>query len=153
MPKKKKTPSIPIPIGERSLLCYVQSLVVNRVPVVVVECRDDVVVRGRLVECDESMNVTLENCEVVTIDGETRTHETLFVKNRTVRGIHVPRRFRTCDVIETMREETFQARTFYRRQLVQGKHAGKERLAKGRGGAQTTFVGDADAEDAEQRGV
>ena len=151
MPKKKKTP-IPIPIGERSLLCYVQSLVVNRVPVVVVECRDDVVVRGRLVECDESMNVTLENCEVVTIDGETRTHEKLFVKNRTVRGIHVPRRFRTCDVIDTMREETFQARTFYRRQLVQGKHAGKERLAKGRGGA-TTFVGDADAEDAEQRGV
>ena len=142
MPNKKTI----IPIGERSLLCYVQSLV-NRVPVVVVECRDDVVVRGRLVECDESMNVTLENCEVVTIDGETRRYETLFVKNRTVRGIHVPRRFRTCDVIETMREETFRARTFYRRQLVQGKHAGKERLAKG-GGA-TTFVGDADVEDAE----
>ena len=143
MPNKKTI----IPIGERSLLCYVQSLV-NRVPVVVVECRDDVVVRGRLVECDESMNVTLENCEVVTIDGETRLYEKLFVKNRTVRGIHVPRRFRTCDVIETMREETFQARTFYRRQLVQGKHAGKKRLAKG-GGAKTTFVGDADVEDAE----
>ena len=145
MPKKKKGQNslLPIPIGERSLLCYVQSLV-RKVPVVVVECRDDVVVRGCLIECDESMNVTLENCEVVTIDGETKRHEKLFVKNRTVRGIHVPRRFRTCELIETMREETFQARTFYQRQLVRGKHAGKERLAKG--GTTTTF-GNADADE------
>jgi hypothetical protein len=73
----------------------------------------------------------LENCEVVTIDREMRAHEKLFVKNRTVRGIHVPRRYETCDLIEKMREEQFEARTFYQRQAVQGKNVGKERLAKG----------------------
>jgi len=127
--KRKQKPFTPR--NEQSLLCYVQSLVSNDVPLVIVELRDDTVIRGKLVECDECMHLTLEHCEVVTIDREMRTHEKLFVKNRTVRGIHVPRRYETCDLIEKMREEQFEARTFYQRQAVQGKNVGKERLAKG----------------------
>ena len=101
---------------------------------VIVELRDDSVVRGTVVECDDCMHVTLQQCELVTIDQEIREYETLFIKNRTIRGIHVPKRYETCELIEKRREEQFQARTFYQRQVVQGTNVGKGRLGKGTDG-------------------
>jgi small nuclear ribonucleoprotein (snRNP)-like protein len=131
----KKSTSKPrrrTPHNEQSLLCYVQSLV--NVPLVIVELRDDSVVRGTVVECDDCMHVTLKRCERVTIDREIREYEHLFIKNRTIRGIHVPKRYETCELIEKRREEQFQARTFYQRQVVQGTNVGKGRLGKGTDG-------------------
>ena len=130
---RKKSTSKPrrTPHSEQSLLCYVQSLVNV---LVIVELRDDSVVRGTVVECDDCMHLTLKRCELVTIDREIREYEKLFVKNRTIRGIHVPKRYETCDLIEKRREEQFQARTFYQRQVVQGTNVGKRRLGKGTDG-------------------
>ena len=67
----KKSTSKPrrTPHSEQSLLCYVQSLVNV---LVIVELRDDSVVRGTVVECDDCMHVTLKQCELVTIDREIR---------------------------------------------------------------------------------
>ena len=129
---KKSTKPRRTPHSEQSLLCYVQSLV--NVPLVIVELRDDSVVRGTVVECDDCMHVTLKRCERVTIDREIREYEHLFIKNRTIRGIHVPKRYETCELIEKRREEQFQARTFYQRQVVQGTNVGKGRLGKGTDG-------------------
>ena len=61
---------------------------------------------------------------MVTIDGETKRHEKLFVKNRTVRGIHVPRRFRTCELIETIRD-------------VSGENVLSETIARGNSEGET----------------
>ena len=47
---------------------------------VIVELRDDSVVRGTVVECDDCMHLTLERCELVTIDREIREYEKLFIK-------------------------------------------------------------------------
>ena len=47
MGKRRKAP-----LGERSLLCFVQGLQGCKV---VVECRDDVAIRGTLNECDVGM--------------------------------------------------------------------------------------------------
>ena len=129
----KKSTSKPrrTPHSEQSLLCYVQSLVNV---LVIVELRDDSVVRGTVVECDDCMHVTLKQCELVTIDRDIREYERLFIKNRTIRGIHVPKRYETCELIEKRREEQFQARTFYQRQVVQGTNVGKGRLGKGTDG-------------------
>ena len=129
---RKKSTKPRTPHSEQSLLCYVQSLV--NVPLVIVELRDDSVVRGTVVECDDCMHVTLKRCERVTIDREFREYEHLFIKNRTIRGIHVPKRYETCELIEKRREEQFQARTFYQRQVVQGTNVGKGRLGKGTDG-------------------
>ena len=126
--EKKKSTKPRTPHSEQSLLCYVQSLVNI---LVIVELRDDSVVRGTVVECDDCMHLTLERCELVTIDREIREYEKLFIKNRTIRGMHVPKRYKTCDLIEKRREEQFQARTFYQRQVVQGTNVGKTRLGKG----------------------
>ena len=129
--RKKSTKPRFTPHAEQSLLCYVQSLVNV---LVIVELRDDSVVRGTVVECDDCMHVTLQRCELVTIDREIREYEKLFIKNRTIRGIHVPKRYETCELIEKRREEQFQARTFYQRQVVRGTNVGKGRLGKGTDG-------------------
>ena len=128
---RKKSTKPRTPHNEQSLLCYVQSLVNV---LVIVELRDDSVVRGTVVECDDCMHVTLKRCERVTIDREIREYEHLFIKNRTIRGIHVPKRYETCELIEKRREEQFQARTFYQRQVVRGTNVGKGRLGKGTDG-------------------
>ena len=87
--RKKSTKPRRTPRAEQSLLCYVQSLV--NVPLVIVELRDDSVVRGTVVECDDCMHVTLKRCERVTIDREIREYEHLFIKNRTIRDVRINR--------------------------------------------------------------
>jgi len=120
---KNKTPK-----QEQSLLCFLQSL--NSM-LVVIELRNDCVIRGTVEECDDTMSVTLINCEKVTIDGDHEKHERMFVKNRMIRAVHVPARFDCCDLIERKRKEVFEAKRFYRQQMISGRNVGTERLGKG----------------------
>ena len=130
--KKKKKKKDVVPRNERSLLLFVQAL--EDVPLVCVETRDDSILRGVVKECDDAMNVTLANAEKITVDGETSgPYDVLFLRNRMIRGIHVPGRYDACELMEKKRWELFRARTYYERMAVHGELAGKERLPKGEG--------------------
>ena len=98
------------PRNEKSLVCFIQALVGTTV---VVECRDDVAIRGNLEHCDDDMHRTLTNAIRVTPEGYKSKLERVYaVAHDTFRplrsehqsvGIHGAEEVRLVQRLETLR--------------------------------------------------
>ena len=101
-----------VPPHERTLLCFVQALVGMRT---IVELRDDVAVKGVLVDVDDRMNCTLENAVRRTPEGTTVKLDRVYVNARQIRFVHVPKDVDPSELIERKRLEQFEASRHYQR--------------------------------------
>ena len=101
-----------VPSHERTLLCFVQALVGMRT---IVELRDDVAIKGVLVDVDDRMNCMLEHAVRRTPEGSTIKLERVYVNARTIRFVHVPKDVDPSELIERKRLERFEASRHYQR--------------------------------------
>ena len=75
----------------------------------IVELRDDVAIKGVLVDVDDRMNCVLENAVRRTPEGSTMKLERVYVNARTIRFVHVPKDVDPSELIERKRLERFEA--------------------------------------------
>ncbi|GAX80693.1 hypothetical protein CEUSTIGMA_g8128.t1 [Chlamydomonas eustigma] len=93
--------------SERSLVCLVQSLVERRI---VIELRNDVIVRGHVDSVDEFMNMTLSAVKVQTLEGIRSNYEFMYLKGRNVRYIHLPAALDVKEALDDQRKKTIEMR-------------------------------------------
>lgn len=105
------------PRNERSLVCFVQALVGTTV---VIECRDDVAIRGRLEHCDDDMHCTLVDAIRVTPEGEKTKLERVFVRARMIRYVHFAPSIDPSALIEEKRLERFEGARHYAKKAAFG---------------------------------
>ena len=118
------------PRNERSLVCFIQALVGTTV---VIECRDDVALRGHLEQCDEGMHCTLTNAIRVTPEGHKTKLERVFVRARMIRYVHFAPTIDPLELIEQKRLEWLNASRHYAGKAAFGpKNAPKVRDAEAR---------------------
>jgi len=98
-------------------VCFVQALVGT---VIVIECRDDVAVRGRLEHCDDDMHCTLVDAVRVTPSGAKTKLERVFVRARSIRYVHFAPSIDPVELIESKRLERFHGARHYARTAAFG---------------------------------
>jgi small nuclear ribonucleoprotein (snRNP)-like protein len=94
------------------LLCFVQALVGLKT---IVELRDDVAIKGTLVDVDDRMNCTLSDAVRRTPEGTTMNLDVVYVNARLIRFVHVPKEIDPSALIEKKRLEQFEAARHYQR--------------------------------------
>ena len=112
-----------VPRNEKSLVCFIQELVGTTV---VIECRDDVAIRGQLEHCDDEMHCTLTSAIRVTPEGEKTRLDRVFVRARMIRYVHFAPSIDPAAHMEQKRLDWFEASRHYARKAVFGpKNAAK----------------------------
>ena len=107
--RTSRAPPMP-PRNEKSLVCFIQALVGTTV---VIECRDDVAVRGQLEFCDDDMHCTLTSAIRVTPGGEKTKLDRIFIRARMIRYVHFAPSIDPSALIETKRQEWFEGSRHY----------------------------------------
>jgi len=103
--------------NEKSLVCFIQALVGTTV---VIECRDDIAIRGQLEFCDDDMHCTLVNAIRVTPEGQKTTLERIFIRARMIRYVHFAPSIDPSALIEEKRREGFEGARHYAREAAFG---------------------------------
>jgi len=75
-----------------------------------VELRNDVIIRGTLDSSDDFMNLTMSKVAYQTLQGSKSLYETLYVKGRNIRFVHLPRNLDAAQLVDTQREKLVAAR-------------------------------------------
>ncbi|KAG2488001.1 hypothetical protein HYH03_013438 [Edaphochlamys debaryana] len=104
--RKRRRVRLP-PREETTLVCLIKSLVGTRV---VVELRNDVLLKGRLDDVDDFMNMTLSEATLQTAQGYKTQYESMYVKGRNVRIVHMPKSLDPAQAIESYRRKLIRAR-------------------------------------------
>ncbi|KAG1663629.1 hypothetical protein FOA52_011684 [Chlamydomonas sp. UWO 241] len=99
----------------------------------VVELRNDVIVRGTLDSADECMNMMLSGVSVQTLDGVRSSYDIMYLKGRNIRFLHLPKSLDPAQAILAQRQKIVDGRMAVLREHLRNP---LERLAKGDGGAQ-----------------
>ena len=103
----------------RSLSCFVQALENQEV---LVEVRYDVLIRGRLDQADEYMNLTLSHVVVERMaDGSKQEMPFMHVRGRVIRYIHVPINVKPHTAIEDHRKYVLETRQIHARAAQNSK--------------------------------
>ena len=105
------------PRNEKSLVCFIQALVGTTV---VVECRDDVAIRGNLEHCDDDMHCTLTNAIRVTPEGYKSKLERVYVRSRMIRFVHFAPSINPSEFMGQKRLDWFNASRHYAEQAAFG---------------------------------
>lgn len=79
----------------------------------VVECRDDVAVRGQLEFCDDDMHCTLTSAIRVTPGGGKTKLDRIFIRARMIRYVHFAPSIDPSALIEAKRREWFDGSRHY----------------------------------------
>ena len=107
-----------VPRNEKSLVCFIQALVGTTV---VIECRDDVAIRGQLEHCDDEMHCTLTSAIRVTPDGEKTRLDRVFVRARMIRYVHFAPSIDPAAHMEQKRLDWFEAARHMRERQFLGQ--------------------------------
>mmetsp|Transcript_17896 Transcript_17896/g.22582 ORF Transcript_17896/g.22582 Transcript_17896/m.22582 type:complete len:121 (+) Transcript_17896:104-466(+) len=76
-----------IPFFQRSLAFFLESMSGYRV---VIELKNDSEVTGSIENCDNDMNLTLQNVRCVNTQGKVQKHSLMFVQGSMIRYVHIP---------------------------------------------------------------
>lgn len=117
----------PKPRSENTLVCLIQSMMGRKV---VVELRNDVLLRGNLEDVDEFLNMSMSAVTYQTVEGGSRNYQSLYVKGRNVRYVHLPKTLDPAQAIEQHRQRLIQAKIRNAKERARVLGAGK-RQAKG----------------------
>ncbi|GLC37277.1 hypothetical protein PLESTB_001141000 [Pleodorina starrii] len=109
------------PREETTLVCLIKSQVERKV---VVELRNDILLRGRLDDVDDFLNMSLSEVIFQTVEGHKVEYESIYVKGRNVRFVHLPRSLDPAKAIEA-----------YRRKVVRTKLEAAQERARAMGSA------------------
>ncbi|GLI59294.1 hypothetical protein VaNZ11_001147 [Volvox africanus] len=127
------------PREETTLVCLIKSLVERKV---VVELRNDILLRGRLDDVDDFLNMSLSEVTFQTVEGHKTEYESMYVKGRNVRFVHLPRSLDPAKAIDS-----------YRHKVIRTKLEAARERARALGSAKPTPKGqDALAEGVESSG-
>eukprot|EP00252_Welwitschia_mirabilis_P027119 TRINITY_DN9188_c0_g1_i1.p1 TRINITY_DN9188_c0_g1~~TRINITY_DN9188_c0_g1_i1.p1 ORF type:complete len:126 (+),score=14.15 TRINITY_DN9188_c0_g1_i1:124-501(+) len=86
--------------SERTLVCAIQAVVGTEL---LVELRNDTCIRGLLVECDDSLNLTIKDSLIEDVEGAEKTLPLIFVRGSHVRFIHLPQNLNISEAVEERR--------------------------------------------------
>lgn len=114
---KRTERKVRVPYAEKSLLCFVKALQGMKV---VIELRDDVAMRGTLLEVDDRMNCVVGHAVRLTPEGRKQKLEEVYVKSRIIRYVHFPPAVDPSVLVEKKRLEAWEAARHYRAQAVLG---------------------------------
>ena len=111
-----------------TLACFVQALQGQRV---VVELRQDAIIRGQLSAADDQLNLQLVDASYQPLEGERRQAEYVYVRGRHVRFIHLPGNLDPAAVIELHHKRVATAVRQHTQQQAQAAQQPAGRLEKG----------------------
>ncbi|PNH07487.1 U7 snRNA-associated Sm-like protein LSm10, partial [Tetrabaena socialis] len=120
-PKRKRLTPKPRhpPREETTLVCLIKSLVDSKV---VVELRNDILLRGRLDDVDDFLNMSLSNVTFQTVEGHKATYQSMYLKGRNLRFVHLPKTLDPAAAVDS-----------YRRKVVASKLAALQERARALG--------------------
>jgi small nuclear ribonucleoprotein (snRNP)-like protein len=114
------------------------------------ELRNDVKISGRLSDCDEYMNVLIDDAVWQPLQGPARPFPFLFVKGRNIRLVHLPGNLDPAVLLDKHIEQMKKQRVAAALDIINKRH---ERMAKGSSSAaaQGEEVATAGASGAQQQ--
>eukprot|EP00884_Botryococcus_braunii_P001965 jgi/Botrbrau1/1176/Bobra.0162s0061.2 len=110
-------------IKNKTLSCFVGALQGVQV---IVELRNDTIIRGLLESADDGLNLVLNGVTVQKLQGRPTNQDFMFVKGSTIRYIHVPKAVKVATVVEDQARRVAALRTM---DAVQ--RGSQPRIAKG----------------------
>jgi len=105
-----------LPRSERSLACVIQALEGMRL---VVELRQDTIIRGVLESADEEMNLVMKGVTMTPLEGQKKELEWLYVKGHHVRFVHIPSKVDPTTIVENNKKRIAQLKILHNREAIQ----------------------------------
>ncbi|GFR45608.1 hypothetical protein Agub_g7005, partial [Astrephomene gubernaculifera] len=124
--KRKRRMRMP-PREETTLVCLIKSLIGRRV---VVELRNDTLLRGLLDDVDDFMNMSLSEVTFQTVEGYKKEYASMYVKGRNVRFVHLPKSLDPAAAIDAYRHRVIRSKLEAARERARALGSAK-REAKG----------------------
>lgn len=103
-----------LPRSERSLACVIQALEGMRL---VVELRQDTIIRGVLESADEEMNLVMKTVILTPLEGEKKELEWLYVKGHHIRFVHIPSKVDPTTIVENHKKRIAQLKILHNREM------------------------------------
>ena len=100
--------------GDKSLSCLLQALEGTRV---VVELRNDTIIRGTLESADQHMSMVLLEASVEPLQQPKKFAEFLFLKGKHIRYVHMASSLDPSTIVEQTRSRIRQAKLLHQRTI------------------------------------
>ena len=100
--------------GDKSLACLLEALEGTRV---VVELRNDTIIRGTLESADQLMSLILTEATVEPLQQPKKKAEFLFLKGKHIRYVHMASSIDPTSIIEQARNRIRQAKLLHQRTI------------------------------------
>ncbi|KAG2448699.1 hypothetical protein HYH02_006055 [Chlamydomonas schloesseri] len=101
--RRRKLP----PRSETTLVCLIKGLIDRRV---VVELRNDTLVKGQLDDVDDFLNMTLSDVTFQTLEGIKFEYAHMYLKGRNIRFVHLPKSLDPARAIDTYRSRVIRTK-------------------------------------------
>ncbi|KAG2433025.1 hypothetical protein HXX76_008752 [Chlamydomonas incerta] len=101
--RRRKLP----PRSETTLVCLIKSLIDRRV---VVELRNDTLVKAQLDDVDDFLNMTLSDVTFQTVEGVKSEYAHMYLKGRNIRFVHLPKSLDPARAIDMYRQRVIRTK-------------------------------------------